>query len=445
MAGGLLANLFGSRQGGPPPYPPPADGGGLLGHPFRDNPATMLTIAAALINNRGAFQLGDLSGLPQAVASDRASKDKRREQAAMADFLRAQGADPSIISMAASSPTLGSALAAKYAENKLFPAAPTPYTDYGKIDADLAKGLITPAEAAQAKAALSMVKPPTPYTDPAKINADLTAGLITPEQATEAYGRLGGGTFRQLIDPAERSRYGIPPNDHSMYQVGPDNKAYKVGGGDTNINLPAVGSIPPGWRVVYDENKNPVSMEPIPGGPAAADVTKADQAATQTTAAQAEKSDLVLNAIQKAREAAENGGPFAVGTLSKPALIYSDSDASKVRGWVDTLKSSTALQALLELKKSSPTGASGFGALNEKELQILIDQLGSLNPDGPQEVFMQTLDNIEQHWKNVQADIRKNLTPEQINAAGLNDFVGSPTKAPAGPKTIDGYTIQPVP
>lgn len=42
-------------------------------------------------------------------------------------------------------------------------------------------------------------------------------------------------TYRPLVDPAERAKFGIQPGDTGPYQVGPDNKVSAVGGGNTNV------------------------------------------------------------------------------------------------------------------------------------------------------------------------------------------------------------------
>lgn len=59
-----------------------------------------------------------------------------------------------------------------------------------------------------------------------------------------------------------------------------------------------------------------------------------------------------------------------------------------------TLQSNTALDKMLQLKAASSTGSTGFGALNEKELQLLIDQIAALDPELPREVQLENLRQI---------------------------------------------------
>lgn len=49
--------------------------------------------------------------------------------------------------------------------------------------------------------------------------------------------------------------------------------------GGTTINMPSVGTIPPGYRAAYDDAGRVVSMEPVPGGPVATEVETTEEAA----------------------------------------------------------------------------------------------------------------------------------------------------------------------
>jgi len=57
-----------------------------------------------------------------------------------------------------------------------------------------------------------------------------------------------------------------------------------------------------------------------------------------------------------------------------PGTEQADFDAN-----VETLKSFIALDGMLSLKKSSPTGSTGFGSLSEKELKTLQDRIRNLS------------------------------------------------------------------
>ena len=58
-----------------------------------------------------------------------------------------------------------------------------------------------------------------------------------------------------------------------------------ISSGGTTVNMPSVGTIPPGYRAAYDEAGNVTSMEPIPGGPVASEEGEQSQTAEQAYAA----------------------------------------------------------------------------------------------------------------------------------------------------------------
>lgn len=402
--GGLFANM--NKPGG--------FGGGLIGNSFRNNPAAWATIAAALINNHGT--IGDLSGLPAAAASDSATKKSRQQDAAVSAWVDSQvaaGAMSPELAATIKGSGLGPGVMAKSIEKQLFPTTKDGFTlspDQTRYDAS-GKPIVT------APSPPNAAKPPE------------TKNLMGPDSKVHVYG----------FDPA-KGDYSI---DYGL--AGPT-------GGNVTVNAPPAPAA--GWRNVFDDNGNLISQEMIPNGPAwlaEQERLRKEKAASETGATtSAQKADAMLTAIEKAREAAKNGGAFAVGTLSAPMAGMSWTDAARVRGWVDTLKSGTALQALTALKAASATGASGFGALSEKELDILINQLGSLNPDGPPEIFLQTLDNIERQWKLVVSDIQRNVDPARRRELGLDSIIGGaatgsmPSAAGSGSTVIDGVTITPV-
>ena len=47
--------------------------------------------------------------------------------------------------------------------------------------------------------------------------------------------------FRQLTNPQERAQFGIPPEDQTPYQIGPDNRLYAIGPGGTTVNITTPG------------------------------------------------------------------------------------------------------------------------------------------------------------------------------------------------------------
>ena len=223
--------------------------------------------------------------------------------------------------------------------------------------------------------------------------------------------------------------------------------------GATRIDARQMGTVPPGYKANYDDTGNVTSLEPIPGGPVAAEQAAAEKQAEVGVATEVDKAATMLDAVDGIKAIAKDADTPITGTASIPFALYSGTPAGKVRSYVGTLQSGVALGAMMRLKQASATGATGFGNLSEKELQLLIDDIGALNPDNTDpEIFMQTINRIETRWQRVIDDIRKNVSPERIEELGLTDLVNrgvavpdQPVQslAPPAPGTVvDGYTFK---
>lgn len=61
---------------------------------------------------------------------------------------------------------------------------------------------------------------------------------------------------------------------------------------------------------------------------------------------------------------------------------------------INTVVSSIALDEMKALKEASPTGSTGFGALSQKELDILTGSKGSLRPNMMEDSLKENLESI---------------------------------------------------
>ncbi len=207
------------------------------------------------------------------------------------------------------------------------------------------------------------------------------------------------------------------------------NKAQTV-----QIGSPQFGKIDPGYQLIRNPDGS-VSMQPIPGSPAAQKLEAEKESAKSQEAARLEstagKSRTMLDATRSIKEVIKNARTPFGGTESIPFTLYSETPASKVREYVRTLRSGVALNAIMRLKQASSTGATGFGQMNRAELQLLIDDIGVLNPDGPREVFVETVNRIEERTKRVVDDIKRNVSPERIKELNLGPLLEVPDEAPS--------------
>ena len=137
-----------------------------------------------------------------------------------------------------------------------------------------------------------------------------------------------------------------------------------------------------------------------------------------------EEGNTMLSAVAGVIDAYENSDMPITGLFSIPASIISSTPQGIVRSYTRTLQSGVALDAIKGLKALSATGATGFGALNEAELQLLLDHVGSLNPDEDDpEVFMQTVYRIEAQYERVMKGILSTLTLDEVSDLGLQPLI----------------------
>lgn len=84
-----------------------------------------------------------------------------------------------------------------------------------------------------------------------------------------------------------------------------------------------------------------------------------------------------------------------------------ESDPRQMQKLVQTLQSSLAIDKMKELKKLSSSGATGFGALSERELDVLMSALSPLDPGARPEEFRHQLVKILEAYKNVYDSSKK--------------------------------------
>lgn len=198
----------------------------------------------------------------------------------------------------------------------------------------------------------------------------------------------------------------------------------KAGAQNITIGGGKYGTIPPGFEL--RETPEGARLVPIPGGPAQTEIDAARAQADAKAGMSADKASTMLDAVGNIKKIIKSADTPATGTLSRPFGVYSGSAAGKVRSYVGTLKSGVALSAITRLKEASASGATGFGALSQPELELLINDIGALDPNTTEpDIFMQTLDRIEKRYNRVIEDIKRNVSPERIRELGLEELVNS--------------------
>ena len=102
------------------------------------------------------------------------------------------------------------------------------------------------------------------------------------------------------------------------------------------------------------------------------------------------------------------------------AALNPYSDSSSQRRTQQTIIAKLVTETLADLKSQSATGATGFGALNEAELQIIKDQITNLNPSDPN--YDKRLLALRDRWTNAIALIDQEAGISTDNQLDLSQF-----------------------
>jgi len=149
--------------------------------------------------------------------------------------------------------------------------------------------------------------------------------------------------------------------------------------------------------------------------------------AVSTLAATEGTLDTVLTTAERALGLAPEGIFGAIGQSIGESIPWSDARALK--NLVGSLNSEKAIQTLEQLKAQSRTGATGFGALSEKELQLLLDQTRSLDP--ADKLFKENLTVVMNKWKALRTEVRRSRLSLQ----------GQPPEAVGGRSAADQQAL----
>jgi hypothetical protein len=192
------------------------------------------------------------------------------------------------------------------------------------------------------------------------------------------------------------------------------------------IQLPTAKEAPAGYRYTPEGN-----LQMIPGGPAEVTATAAAEAnrlARESAARQQKELDLRIEAAQAqakteadkkaaAEVAVKTAGedaklsaettlreiakaerliesPLAQGFGSSIGGFFSGSAANDLETSYDVIRANEALGRIIALKKASPTGSTGFGALNLKELETLQSRFAKLSRSMSDKAAKESLEDL---------------------------------------------------
>tara|TARA_B110000208_G_scaffold92265_1_gene116097 strand:+ start:315 stop:1901 length:1587 start_codon:yes stop_codon:yes gene_type:complete len=115
------------------------------------------------------------------------------------------------------------------------------------------------------------------------------------------------------------------------------------------------------------------------------------------------------------------------------------SDAKYLEVLTENLKSRIGVQELMSLREGSAVGATGLGALNLKELEMLQTALGRLDPTVGDKRFREQLDLVKKHYQGFRSSLMG--VPSEIDwkNPAYSEFTRTVTDASGKPQTF--YTL----
>lgn len=233
-------------------------------------------------------------------------------------------------------------------------------------------------------------------------------------------------TFR-ILPAAEAKSKGLPSG---TYQI--DDKTGRitaVGSGGVTVNMPPqIGSIPQDYRVVYDKNSRPISMEVIPGTKTARELEVASGKAAKGIESTILSSGIVLEDIGKLKKSitTQKAVDPVTGITGSVASQVPGSARKSAEGLVRTIQANIGFDRLGQMRAESPTGGA-LGNITEQELKFLQSVLGSIDLDQKDADIVKNLDRLQKIYNNI---IKK--AAAYPNAAQYGFGVGgSPASTPA--------------
>lgn len=170
--------------------------------------------------------------------------------------------------------------------------------------------------------------------------------------------------------------------------------------GAITVDARQMGTIPPGYRANYDAQGRVVSLEPIPGSPAA---TELQQASTSREAKeeQAQTWNRIVNQeIGRALEIIDNSGLPTTGAIGNLLSGVGGTGARDLRGLLDTIRANAGFDRLQQMRDASPTGGA-LGAVSERELAFLQSTIGNLEQSQSTEQLKFNLRRLQRIYENM--------------------------------------------
>jgi hypothetical protein len=245
------------------------------------------------------------------------------------------------------------------------------------------------------------------------------------------------GQFK-VLTPARIAELGLGTG--SFQEDVNTGKVTAIGSGGVTINMPpAVGPIPKDFRMNYDPQNRPISMEVIPGSKTALELATAESKRGIAAGTSLTSSNIVGEEIGRLKSLVKNQTVLSPVTGVTGALVAgagplaAGSARRSAEAVAETIRANIGFDRLNQMRLESPTGGA-LGNITEQELKFLQAVLGSLNLDQKDTDLIKSLNRLEKIYDGI---IKKAAAYPNAGKFGFDDAAPANPAAPAGAPTVN--------
>jgi hypothetical protein len=157
-----------------------------------------------------------------------------------------------------------------------------------------------------------------------------------------------------------------------------------------------VGSIPPGYALIKNEDGSMV-MQPIPGGPVAREEVKEAQAEATGQEVTRTAAQTVFEDTARALSVLDRSPKSATGFGAAALRNVPGTDAKELQGHIDSIKGNIGIDQLLKIKASG----AGLGQVPQSQLEMLATMLGNLDVTQNERVLRENLTRVQEIYEDI--------------------------------------------
>lgn len=213
------------------------------------------------------------------------------------------------------------------------------------------------------------------------------------------------------------------PEATAMLERWDELKRNRAAAGGSTVNIKNMGTIPPGYRVQYDQSGNPVGMTPIPGGPAEREILEGEAQKEKAAEITGTAAQTVWEDGVRSMSVITENPKQATGLMGKVSKRIPGTPAHELNQHFESMRGNIAVDSLLKIKASG----AGLGQVPQSQLEMLAGLLGRLDVEMETQELKFNLNRIME----IYADIVEKTggDPEGVFKKRLEKF-GQPGKKP---------------